>query len=409
MREPNDYDVMIIGAGMVGLLLAKALAQNAFRVAVIEVRQPTTQWSVNQLDARVCALNQTSWQILENVGIAAQLHAPSCAPLRRLCVWDSVGGGEVEFDSADINSAQLGYIVENREIIAALWQSLQTEALVDFYCPAHPKQLSVMSMHVQLTLDPEDTLSARLIVGADGAHSWLRDHMVADVVTRPYQQHAIVAVIDCEKAHEQTGWQSFMSTGPLGVLPLADSHRAAIVWSTTPADAERLLALDPTQFNVELTNALGGRLGYLTLQSKPHALPLVMRHAQHYVGERMVLVGDAAHTIHPLAGQGVNLGFLDAACLLQSLLDARNSDRDIGSRRPLRRYERWRKGDNTLMIGLMRGFKDVFTQTSPVWVQLRSQALNMTQKVSWLKRFFIHQAAGRRDTLPNLARRENNT
>jgi len=239
-----------------------------------------------------------------------------------------------------------------------------------------------------------------LIIGADGGQSWVRAQMGVPVTERPYDQQALVAVLKTEKTHQQMGWQSFLPTGPLGLLPLADDHTMAMVWSNDLAVAERLSALDEKTFNRELSAALNHRLGELHCLTKPVAIPLIMRHVDQYVQPRLALVGDAAHTIHPLAGQGVNLGLMDAACLAQVLVDAQNKQQDIGSLRVLRRYQRWRKGDNALMLAAMRGFKDLFGSKKPGLMQLRSQGFNQVNQLGCVKNAFMRYAMGWQGELP---------
>lgn len=399
--------IVIIGGGMVGLVMAAALARANLPVTVVESRQPILHWEPQSFDARVSAINLVSQRILSNLGIWPQLAASACAPLRGLQVWDHQAGGEIAFDGAEIGAAQLGFIVENRALIKALWEHLQTLPQVTLLCPRQPSQLIQDESGLQLQLDDQSRIAAELVIGADGAESWVRAQMQIPLQERSYEQQALIAVVKTEKPHQNIGWQSFLTTGPLGVLPLADAHQTAIVWSNTIEAAQRLLALSSVELNRELSLALDNRLGAMTALTELKMLPLIMRHATDYVQPRLALIGDAAHTIHPLAGQGVNLGLLDAAVLAQVIAEARQKHHDIGSLRVLRQYQRWRKGDNTLMLLAMRGFKELFGSASPWVAQLRSQGLNLTNHLGFIKNCIMHYASGQQSDLPDLAKYSN--
>jgi 2-polyprenylphenol 6-hydroxylase len=396
--------IVIIGAGVVGLVLANALARANLPVTVVETSLPDLHWDNSQLDARVSAINAVSQQILMNLGVWSRIDPAAYAPLRALQVWDSSGGGAIHFDSADIGEPQLGFIVENRALIKALWETAESLSQVTILAPRQPVKIIHSLTQLQLQLEDQTVIPAQLIVGADGGHSWVREEMSINSRERSYEQQALVAVAHTVRAHQNTGWQSFLPAGPLGVLPLADNQTTAIVWSNTLLEAQRLMGLPVMDFNDELSAALNHRLGAMTLLTPLKLIPLVMRHAQEYVLPRLALIGDAAHTIHPLAGQGVNLGFLDAAVLAQVIIEARQKQQDIGSLRVLRRYQRWRKGDNTLMLAAMSGFKELFAQNSPWIVQLRSQGLNLTNRLDVLKNPIMSYAIGHKGDLPELAK-----
>ena len=398
-----DYPVTLIGGGIVGLFCAKLLAQAKIPVAVIETQPPALQWE-NEWDARVSAMNAVSQRMLQQIGVWSLLQHPSYAPLLALTAWDSMGGAEITFDSADVGASALGAIVENREIMRVLWEMLRQDAGVEFICPAQAVAIQKNEKSMCLILDQNKQINTQLIIGADGANSWVRTHMSCEVKTRPYEQSAVVAVVAIEQSHQHTGWQVFLPNGPLALLPLSSVHHCAIVWSTTEMQANDLIAMEVAAFNAEINNAFGTRLGEIKLINTPKAIPLIMRHAKRYVERGIALIGDAAHTIHPLAGQGANLGLMDAACLVQSIIDAKTADRDIGSLRVLRRYERWRKGDNSLMLLVMRGLKELFGASS-LWVtQIRNLGLNVTNQSNLLKNYFMQLAMGESSDLPDICR-----
>lgn len=395
--------IIIIGGGIVGLVLATALGQANFEVTVVENKLPLLHWDTNQWDARVSAINAASYQILKNLKIWPQIPANSYTPLRGLEVWDHQGGGIIHFDSADIGAPQLGFIIENRALIKILWENLASLPTVKLISPAEPLSIIHHPNYLQLQLKDQSLITGDLIVGADGSHSWVREEMSINIRERSYEQQAIIAVVHSVRPHQNIGWQSFLPSGPLGVLPLADSQTTAIVWSNDSVEAERLMALNVIDFNQQLTQALSNKLGAMTCLTPPKMIPLMMRHACDYVQQHFALVGDAAHTIHPLAGQGINLGFLDAAVLTQVLIEARQKKQNLGALRVLRRYQRWRKGDNELMLAAMRGFKELFSQQSSWLVNLRSSGLNLTDRMGWLKNLMMNYATGRQHDLPDLA------
>ncbi|MBS0349803.1 MAG: UbiH/UbiF/VisC/COQ6 family ubiquinone biosynthesis hydroxylase [Proteobacteria bacterium] len=400
--------ITIIGAGIVGLVLANALAGEQFAITLVDNKLPELTWPDNHLDPKVSAINMASWQILKNLKVWESINPSAIAPLRELQVWDKLGGGQIHFDCADIGAPQLGFIIENRALIKALWEKLAAFENVSILCPRHPSKLThIVSEQsprpIEIQLDNGATILADLVVGADGGRSWVRDMMGVAIAERSYEQQALIFVAHSALEHRDTGWQSFLSTGPLGVLPLNDRFATAIVWSNTLPAAKRLLEMSSTDFNQELTTALDHRLGSMVCVSPLQAIPLVMRHAMVYVQPRLALIGDAAHTIHPLAGQGVNLGLLDAAVLAQVIADARNKQQDIGSLRVLTRYQRWRKAGNSIMLAAMRGFKDLFSREENWLIRCRSLGLDFTDHSHFLKKLFMDYAMGRQGDLPPLA------
>ncbi len=396
--------IVIIGAGMVGLVLATALAEANFPITLIETHPLVLDATTNHFDPRVSAINQISQRILQNLKVWEFLPPKTYAPLRALRVWDHLGGGEIFFDCAEIGESQLGFIVENRALIKVMWENLQKFPHVRILSPSQPVAIVQTPSALQIILEKHNPLFAQLIVGADGSHSWVREQMAVKIQERSYEQQAIIAVVHSVLPHQYTGWQSFLPTGPLGVLPLADEQNTAIVWSNTVLEAQRLMSLPPSDFAAELSAALDHRLGMMNAVTPLKQIPLIMRHAEEYVQSRFALIGDAAHTIHPLAGQGVNLGMMDAAVLAQVLMEAREKTQDLGGLHVLRRYQRWRKGDNTLMLAAMRGFKELFSGANRCLVECRSQGLNLTDKIPFIKNKIMHYAMGRQGDLPALAR-----
>jgi 2-octaprenylphenol hydroxylase len=404
MNQEKEYDLIIVGGGMVGAGLACALGDTPLRVAVIESREPALSWPPEDYDIRVSAITRASQRFFENVGawegmVSRRVHAYS-----DMHVWDATGSGVIHFDSADIGEPDLGHIIENSVIQAALVERARRFDNIDYRCPMELREVQWQADAGSVTSAGGETLSARLLVGADGGRSWLRGQAGIQVKGWSYDQSAVVCTVQTEQSHEDTCWQRFMPSGPLAFLPM-DENRSSIVWSTTPEQARSLLDLDEADFRRLLGDALENRLGRVVSVGERGAFPLRLQHAEHYVMPRLALVGDAAHTIHPLAGQGVNLGLADAATLAQVLLEARQAREDLGDMKVLRRYERWRKADNLTMMAAMDGFKRLFSNDLLPLRWARNLGLNLTNGVLPLKNLLIRYAMGLTGTLPNLARR----
>ncbi len=413
--SPPDYDVIIVGAGMVGATLACALGNSALRVVLLEAKPwPPEVTAHDEVDLRVSAITHASQRVFSAVGVWPGMMARRMGAFREMHVWDTgnanahVYNGEIHFDSAEIGENTLGYIVENRIIQAALLERLRTFDNMTLLCPASVISITTAAESVQVGLTEGRLLTARLIVGADGAHSNVRQ--LAGITTHgwSYAQKGVVATVQTELPHRDTAWQRFLPSGPLAFLPLHDG-RCSIVWSTTPEHADALVAMNETAFLVALDHAfashLGGQLGKMIASPGPRAaFPLSLQHATAYTAPRLALIGDAAHTLHPLAGQGVNLGVLDAATLAEVLLDARRFGKDIGAHGTLRRYERWRKGDNLAMLAVMDGFKRLFSNDFVPLHWLRNSGLRLVHRATPVKNLIMRHAMGLAGDLPKIAR-----
>lgn len=401
---PQHYDLIIIGGNHVGATLACALGEAGLRIAVVEAREPAMDWSAGSVDLRVFAITRASQQIFTHLGVWEEMVAMGVSPFRQMQVWDAGGNGSINFDCAEIGEPTLGHIVESRVIQKALVQRLQQLGSVDWLCPAELAELNMApDGPARVMLADGRLLEAALVVGADGAESQVREQAGIGCARKEYRQQAVVAVIGTEYPHQETAWQRFLPTGPLAFLPLADG-RCSIVWSTSPEQAEELLRLEESEFLERLGAAFEHRLGRMLSTGERVSFPLIRRHAERYIGHRLALVGDAAHTIHPLAGQGVNLGLLDAAVLAEAILEARASGRDIGSERVLRRYERSRRGDNLAMMTAMDGFQQLFGHPLAPVKLARNLGLALVNRSGPLKGVVIRQAMGLSGDLPPLAR-----
>jgi 2-octaprenylphenol hydroxylase len=402
-NQASQFDIIILGGGMVGAALACACRGHGWRIAVLDAAPPVRDWPAGEVDLRVSALSRASQRMLERLGAWPRMVELGVSVYREMHVWDAVGGASIHFDSADLGEADLGHIVENRVTRLALWELLEAADEVSLLCPAQVEVLSIAESGARVVLADGAELDARLVVGADG-----RDSLVRTVLGIPtggwgYDQRAIVCNVEPAHWHRQTAWQRFLPTGPLAFLPLADG-RCSIVWSADNARAEALLALDDSAFIAELEQAFQSRLGPILSVGPRAAFALQMQYAKSYVRPRAALVGDAAHAIHPLAGQGVNLGLLDVASLSEALLRARRHGRDIGGLATLRRYERARRGDNLLMLAAMDAFKRTFGNRIPPLVAGRNLGLFAADQIAPLKHAFMRQALGLGDDLPPLAR-----
>ena len=400
---PADYDILIVGGGMVGASLACALAGHGLSIAVVEAQIPPATWPRDSTDLRVSALTRATQRIFGALGAWDRMVGQRVSPFRDMHVWDAAGSGAIHFDSAEIGEDTLGYIVENRVIQATLWESMTACEDVEVIAPAAPAALTLDQDGARLRLEDGRELAALLVVGADGADSRLRALAGLDARQWDYHQKAVVATVRTEQSHRETAWQRFLPTGPLAFLPLSDGA-CSIVWSTTPEHADALLARDEDAFRAELAQAFEHRLGRIESAGPRAAFALRMLYAPRYVQPRVALVGDAAHAIHPLAGQGVNLGLLDAAALAEVVLHAHAADRDIGGMATLRRYERWRKGDNLATMAAMDGFKRLFgSRLAPLrWA--RNVGLTLTDDLGPLKHLIMRRAMGLAGDLPPLAR-----
>ena len=315
----QSVDVAIVGGGMVGLAVACGLQGSGLRVAVLEqhVPQPLAVDAPPQL--RVSAINAASEKLLTRLGVWSDIVARRACCYHGMEVWDKDSFGRIEFDDQSMGYSHLGHIVENAEIHYALWQKAQRSPDITLLAPAEIQQVAWGENEAFLTLKEGTMLTARLVIGADGANSWLRNKADIPLTFWDYRHHALVATISTQEAHGAVARQAFHGEGILAFLPLSDPHLCSIVWSLSPQEAERMQQASVDEFNQALNIAFDNRLGLCSVESERQTFPLTGRYARQFAAHRLALVGDAAHTIHPLAGQGVNLGFMDAAELIDEL------------------------------------------------------------------------------------------
>lgn len=379
-------DVIIVGAGLTGLAMANSLIDQGLSVTIVDRQQPTS-WCSENYALRVSAISLASQQLFENLDVWSQMQAKRVSPYQSMKVWDAVSNAHIEFDAAEMSSPHLGHIIENDVMIDALWERLPKEVFVLGQC----QSLQYENNRWTLVL-AEQTLQAPLVIACDGACSWVRETVGIEADRTHYDQKAIVAVVKSAKSHEATAYQRFLPSGPLAFLPLGESHLSSIVWSLQSDLADEYLEKSEAEFNELLGQALEERLGETQLHTERVAFPLIHHHAKKYVQDGLVLVGDAAHAIHPLAGQGVNLGFADVACLSKIIRTARDKGRRYFSLQNLEKYERARRADNSIMHQSMTGFNALFSNEKPTLVGLRSAGLAMVNSQSWLKGWLAKRA-----------------
>jgi 2-octaprenylphenol hydroxylase len=389
-------DVAIVGAGIIGMAAALGLAKAGRRVALIDMRPLPTmaplESGIEGYDLRVSALTRRSQGLLERLGVWPHIEAARSCAYQHMDVWDDEGTGRIAFHAEDIAQQNIGHIVENKVVAAALAEVIK-DSEVQVYAPVNVLDIDNHSEGVTVTLET-GSIAADLLLGADGALSKVRESQGYFTREWDYNHTGIVATVRMQHPHQHTAWQNFLTTGPLALLPLAEPHMVSIVWSCESSKADQLLALDDADFAQQLTRASQGVLGKVEACSQRIGFPLRQRHAVDYVKGRVVLIGDAAHTIHPLAGQGMNLGLADVDVLLQEL--QRSVDRRLPMVHPqgLKRYQRRRKADNLAMMWTMEGFKRLFARRELALRWLRNEGMGRLDGVADIKNHIVRHALG---------------
>ena len=391
-RRPPALDIVVVGGGMVGAAAALALSRAGFKTALVEARAPQPWQPQHEMDLRVVGLAPSSIQLLDDMDVWTFIREARSSAYSHMHVWDAESGASISFDAASEDRQQLGYIVENNLVQWTLWQALEA-AGVQRLCPSQVLAFEAREDRIQLELDDGQSLNAGLLVAADGAASPLRQLAGIGTRGRDYEQSAVVAHLQTERPHENTAWQRFLPAGPLALLPLADG-RSSLVWSMPEDEARRVLALDDQGFLGELGIASDFRLGRILATSARAAFPLKLQLAQRYQAERFVLLGDAAHAVHPLAGQGVNLGLRDVTEMRDTLVAARLAGRDIGAEHVLRRYARRRRSADTLDALGLDALARIYAWQSPPMVAARGFGVRLLDRLSPIKRRIADHAAG---------------
>ncbi len=391
MSRGARSDAVVVGGGVVGAACALALANLDLEVTLVEAAEPA-RWSQSQPDLRVFAFAPDNAALLDGFGVWREVLAARVQPYRRMRVWDAAGGGDLAFDADAVGRNELGWIVENGLLVDRLWSAL-SRAGVDVRVPARVEALEQDDDGVRLRLDDGSRVEARVAVAADGAESTLRRLAGGEVSRRDYGQRGVVAYLETTLPHEDTAWQRFLSTGPLAVLPFADG-RSSIVWTLPDARAAQVLALDDDAFSSELTRAFDARLGSMRVVSRRAAFPLRLQLAQSHVHGRVLVVGDAAHVVHPLAGQGVNLGLRDVAALRDAIRAAQARRVDWTSPQRLARWARMRASENALAAHAYDGINRLFSSDGMHRTLLRGPLLGLAGRLPPLTHALWRRAAG---------------
>jgi len=402
MKE--KFDVVIVGGGMVGAAVACSLGGSLLKVAVIESSPPLPFTADQPHDLRVSALSIASKNILETVGAWNGVISRRFCPFRRMRVWETAG--DTEFCSDDINYPELGYIVENRITQLALLERLDDFDNIELICPAGIDKINYAVGKInEVELDNGRILSTRVLVAADGGQSRIRQAVGLGVTSWDYKQHALVLYIETAYGQQDITWQRFTPSGPQAFLPLT-GHYGSIVWYNSPDEVNRLKNLSHEQLRDELVAAFPDCLGQVNSVLEVASFPLKRQHAQDYVKPGVALVGDAAHMINPLAGQGVNIGLLDAAALGEVLIDACKKGLELGDLAVLKRYEKLRRIENLKMMTVMDAFYQVFSNDFLPVKFLRNLGLGLAERISPAKNKVMRSAMGLEGNLPKLARGE---
>ena len=391
MANPvQEFDIVIIGGGIVGAAAACHLSNIYSRIAIVDKNPPTTWAPGDPFGLRVSALNLATIGLFKQTDIWNDIQSMRTCPYTSMVVWEQEGNAEIDFNANETSHDSLGAIVENQVILAALDRALNASHVVRFNGPALNNCHSISDASMLVELDDDTKLSAKLLIGADGQSSKVRQCMGIEAKQQGYHQYGLVAVIETEKPHQHTAWQCFNHDGPFALLPLSDNI-CSIVWSVPEERSNELEQMNDDDFNQQISCGSEYRLGQLKLISARKKFPLLGLQAARYIDTRVVLMGDAAHVVHPLAGLGLNLGIADVSCLATLLVE---SDRPLGSHRVLRQYERERKSENLIMQNSLEWIDRLFRGEQQLTRSIRSAGVNITNKTMPLKAIFMHKALG---------------
>lgn len=410
----ENFDIVICGGGMVGLAMAAAIADSQLKVALIEKSDmnkldiqlsATSQGEkpnnnhINNFDLRVSAISPANQNFLSQLNCWQHLPKNRISDYEKMIVWDQNSDGRIHFNAANMGLAQLGSIVENQALRSAIYQQIKSHHNIHCFDHSQITILTNKENYLEITFNNQlskhkQTIKTQLLIGADGSNSSIRKKFNIFTDEFSYQQTAFVATVETEKPHEKTAWQRFTTDGPVAFLPLSDKNFCSVVWSLDQHKADEITNLNSHDFAQKLSSAFENHLGKIINISDRMHFPLKRQHANSYLAQRCVLIGDAAHSIHPLAGQGVNIGFQDVICLSQLILKLLSKKRDFSLQANLRPYERERKSENQLMQDMMSGFKYSFANKQKLFASIRGRILSSVDNSGLLKENIMRKAMG---------------
>ncbi len=400
----SKFDIAIVGGGMVGLAMAASLAETELKILLIEKQNLSEIFPEDLLenktvdnqdfDVRVSAISPANRELLQKFNAWQNIPQQRLANYQQMKVWDGDGTGKIDFSASQVAEQNLGVIVENRVIQAALLKRIQLFGNIQCVFGFELDDIQVSDNKVEIHLSNDHIYKSQLLIGADGANSIVRQKLDIESKQMSYEQTAFVANVKTEFEHQDTAWQRFTPHGPVAFLPLANKNLCSVVWSLDQELAEPLEKATTREFVEKLQQAFESKLGKVTPVSQHFGFPLIKRHSQTYLKQRVALIGDAAHTIHPLAGQGVNLGFQDVSCLSNLIIKLHDQKRDFGLKENLRPFERERKTENLMMQNAMSGFKNLFSNQSMPVTLLRNFAMSALNNMPMAKEIMIKKAMG---------------
>ena len=398
-KQLQKFDVAICGGGMIGITAACLFTRQGLRTALID-QNALAQWSPETISPRVSALNIASINLFKSLGVWESISNKRISSYTNMVVWEDESNASISFDAASLSRPYLGCIVENCAIVDSIAEKLNQNYHFEKFENTALLNIEYADKGLGLQLDNGSTLNCTLLVGADGAQSRVRELSNIDTAFFDYDQEAIVTSVTLAQSHQDTAWQAFLPTGPVALLPL-DDGRCSIVWSCDRKYAEALLNLNEKEFCTRLSAIFESQPGFITACSPRVHFPLRQHHAEQYISTNTALIGDAAHITHPLAGLGANIGFMDAASLSQVVESATDRNLDISRQSVLRRYERWRKGENSLVLNTMKGFKELFGSSLPAARFTRQTGIGIVNRLPPLKNQFARYAMGLAGDLPD--------
>jgi 2-octaprenyl-6-methoxyphenol hydroxylase len=399
----DKRDLLILGGGLVGMALALAAARKGLSSHVVDRADPA-ELTAEGFDGRASAISTASWNLFTNIGLADALEAHAC-PIAKIAVTDAMRPGRIDF-APEPHEGSLGRMFANRRLRLALFEAAKHEPLIAWHAPAAVTERARGEFGVAATLGDGTTLEASLMVAAEGRNSPTREEAGITVAKWDYRHRAIITVLGHERPHDNVAWEIFYPAGPFALLPLRDAadgaHRSALVWTVAERDAAGVLALSDRAFTAEVEKRMHGLMGAVSVAGPRSSYPLGFHHTARITAPRLALIGDAAHGIHPIAGQGLNLGLRDVGALVEVLAEGRRLGLDLGDTQLLSRYEKWRGLDSFMVALATDGLTRLFGIPGKVPSAIRRLGMSAVQRAPTLKRWFMDEARGMSGQLPEL-------